>query len=141
DTLARQKKLYSNYYKLLAQRLMQLNGNEPDWPWIEKQKNSTLKGNWYWGEEKHTLINNDIDNTLIVYQMMESRNPSDPNLFLLRNYFLEKRTRSWANTYQSSSIIEILLPSLLKQGVKGLVPQLKIEGSLSNTFKEFPVQL
>lgn len=140
DTLAKQNKLYNNHYKLLAQRLLQLNGIEPDWTWIEGQKNVTLKGNWYWGEEKHSLWNNDVDNTLIVYQLLEHKNPNDPNLFRLRNYFLEKRNRSWRNTYQSSNIIEVLLPGLLKQNVKPTPPALTLSGAMTGTFTKFPIE-
>lgn len=91
DSLTKQKKLYTTYDSLLANRLLQLNGTVPDWNWINKQRHETLRGNWYWGREGYTLWNNDIDNTLIVYQMLEHANPHDPTLQKLRSFFIERR--------------------------------------------------
>ena len=115
DSLNKNSKKYSQHELLLIQRLKQLQKMDINWSTIDKQRHETLKGNWYWGESKYSLWNNDTDNTLVVFQMMEHRNPNDPNLLKLQNYFLEKRKRSWSNTYLSSRIIEVLLPHLLKQ--------------------------
>ncbi len=115
DSLNKKIKRPSQHEQLLIQRLKQLQKMDVDWSMINKQRHETLKGNWYWGESNYSLRDNDTDNTLVVFQMMEHRNPNDVNLLKLQNYFLEKRKRSWLNTYQSSQIIEVLLPYLLKQ--------------------------
>lgn len=115
DSLNKKIKHPSQHEELLIQRLKQLQKMDVNWNMINKQRSETLKGNWYWGENNYSLFNNDIDNTLLVFQLMEHRNANDPNLLKLQNYFLEKRRRSWLNTYQSSQIIEVLLPYLLKQ--------------------------
>ena len=139
DTLSKQNKLYDHHYKLLAARLLQLNGEEPDWKWIDSVKRKTLKGNIYWGEEKATLWNNDTDNTLLVYQLIEHKNPTHADLLLIRNYFIEKRKRSWANTYQSSRIIETLLPSLKKErGTEKT--SLSLSGDIVHTISRFPFE-
>lgn len=139
DTLSKQNKLYNHHYKLLAARLLQLNGEEPDWNWIDSLKRKTLKGNIYWGEERANLWNNDTDNTLLVYQMIEHKNPDHADLLRIRNYFIEKRKRSWANTYQSSRIIETLLPSLKKEsGIKKTA--LSLSGDIAHTISNFPFE-
>lgn len=138
DSLSRNHKLYNQYYKLLAQRLLHVSGQTPDWNWIESQKRETLKGNWYWGEKQNTLWNNDVDNTLLVYQLMEHRNSNDPDLFRLRNYLLETRSPHWTNTYAASNIIGVLLPGLLKQGSKSVKPSLLIVGNKQEEVTSFP---
>jgi uncharacterized protein YfaS (alpha-2-macroglobulin family) len=115
DSLNKKIKHPSQHDQLLIQRLKQLQKMDVNWNMIDKQRNETLKGNWYWGESSYALWDNDTDNTLVVFQMMAHRNPNDPNLLKLQNYFLEKRKRTWANTYQASQIIEVLLPHLLTQ--------------------------
>jgi len=105
-----------------------------DWSWIESQKRETLKGNWYWGESKSSLFNNDVDNTLLVYKLKEKENPSDKNLFRIQHYFLEKRkSYSW-NTYEASRIIETILPSLLNQKSNEVKPELQINEKIVNNF-------
>jgi TonB-dependent SusC/RagA subfamily outer membrane receptor len=137
DTLANQRKLYTNYYKLQAMRLRQLYGIEPDWNWINSIKQVTMKGNCYWGEERKSLWNNTIDNTLLVYQMLELKNPHDPTLTHIFNYFLEKRKMNWRNTYESSRIIDVLLPFLKNNNYRGK-PELKLEGDVAFTINAFP---
>jgi TonB-dependent SusC/RagA subfamily outer membrane receptor len=139
DTLARLDKPYPNYYKLLSMYLLQLNGTAPDWKWIEKERHETLKGNYYWGEENQTLWDNHIDNTLLVYCMLEHRNVDDPDLVRIRNYFVEKRNRSWRNTYESSRIVEAMLPSLQRQQNTGK-PSLHFGGDYTGQVREFPFE-
>jgi TonB-dependent SusC/RagA subfamily outer membrane receptor len=145
DSLERRHKLTSVYYKLLAQRVLQLQTpatssekSAVDWKWIEAQKRETLKGNWYWGEETNSLHDNDIDNTLRVYQLMKHRDEKDPNLLKLQHYFLEKRRRGWRNTYESSRIIETILPGLLKQQKREIKPTLTLNGG--ETIGTFPFE-
>lgn len=139
DTLAKNNKLYNNHYKLLAMRLLQQNGEEPDWKWIEEQKKKTLKGNIYWGEEKTSMWDNDIDNTLLVYRMIEHKNPNHSDLLYIRNYFLERRKQSWRNTYESARIIETLLPALQKTTGQSS-PSLTLTGDISHTVTSFPFE-
>lgn len=138
DSLSTSRKFRGTYYKLLAQRILQLAGEKVDWKWIEEQKHETLKGNWYWGEEKTSLWNNDIDNTIQVYQLMAHQNENDPNLLKLQNYFLEKRRRCWQNTYQSSRIIEAILPALLNQQKHEMKPVVTLNGT--EVIKTFPYE-
>ncbi|QOI96854.1 MAG: carboxypeptidase-like regulatory domain-containing protein [Flammeovirgaceae bacterium] len=138
DTLGRGKN-YKMHYRLLTMQLNQLTGKEPDWSWITSQRKETLKGNYYWGEEKKSLWDNDIDNTLIVYQMLEKKNPDDHSLVKIRNYFLEKRNRTWRNTYESARIIEVLLPAL-QRAQNHSKPELVISGDYSVSITRFPFE-
>jgi alpha-2-macroglobulin len=145
DSLEKHHKLTGVYYKLLAQRILQLQTSgtssekkDVDWKWIEAQKRETLKGNWYWGEERNSLHDNDIDNTLLVYQLMKHRDEKDPNLLRLHHYFLEKRRRGWRNTYESSRIIETILPGLLKQQKREVKSTLTLNGG--EAIRTFPFE-
>lgn len=139
DTLAKSNKLYNNHYKLLAMRLLQLNGEEPHWKWIEEHKRKTLKGNSYWGEEKNSMQDNNVDNTLLVYRMIEHKDINHPELIHIRNYFLEQKKQSWRNTYESARIIEVLLPALQKTSDRS-TPLLTITGDFSYTITSFPFE-
>lgn len=132
-------KASSNYYKLIAMRLSQLQGSEPDWKWIESQKHKTLKGNVYWGEARVRFWDNDTDNTLLVYKMLISNQVDHPDLMRIKNYFLEKRKRGWRNTYESAKIIEAILPSLIN---KAVVTQsvLTLNGDVNLIVKSFPFE-
>lgn len=132
-------KASSNYYRLIAMRLSQLQGSEPDWKWIESQKHKTLKGNVYWGEERVCFWDNDIDNTLLVYKMLISKQVDHPDLLRIRNYFLEKRRRGWRNTYESAKIIEAILPSL-KTKSPASQPVLTLTGDANLIVKNFPFE-
>jgi TonB-dependent SusC/RagA subfamily outer membrane receptor len=140
DSLRRQKKLASQYDSLLVQRLMQLSQREVDWKWINSKRKQTLRGNWYWGERNYWLWNNDVDNTLLVYRMMETHNPDDPNLLRLRNYFLEQRNLCWRNTYESARIIETLMPALLRGKEYKGKPVLTLGGDIEEKITQFSYQ-
>lgn len=115
DSLRRRGQIKTQFEKLLVQKLLQMTGGQPDWKWIESQKRETLQGNIYWGDPANSLWNNDIDNTLIVYSIFQKENPDHPYLQRMQNFLLEKRKKTWMNTYQSARIIETILPSLLKK--------------------------
>lgn len=138
DSLKKNIKERTQYELLLIQRLRQLQKMNINWNTIDKQRHETLKGNWYWGESNYSLWDNDTHNTLVVFQMMEHRNANDQNLLKLQNYFLEKRKRSWSNTYLSSHIIEVLLPYLLKQKQHEQKPTIVINNQEAVT--KFPVE-
>ncbi len=115
DSLQKKKLLNTRFKMLLAQKLLQASGSQPDWEWINRQRKETLKGNYYWGESSTSLWDNEIENTLLVYSMLEKKNADDPMLVRLQNFLLERREQSWMNTYQSARIIETILPNLLKK--------------------------
>lgn len=74
----------------------------------------TLFGNLYWGEEKFSFFDNSVQNTLLMYRILERTGGHSTTLKKIRNYFLEKRkSGQWRNTYESSLILETILPGLV----------------------------
>ncbi len=141
DSVLKADSTKSNYLRLLSQRLYQVSGEKVDWEWINNIRKETLKGNWYWGETKRSLWNNDLDNTLLVYQLMQHENPANENIYRLQNFFLEKRKPNWDNTYFSSKIIETIVPSMIKENSKYVNPTVKISGTLEKTVSNFPFEI
>jgi TonB-dependent SusC/RagA subfamily outer membrane receptor len=139
DSIAKSDQ-FSFYQKLRAQKLRQASGLEVAWKYIRREQKETLKGNIYWGEDRANLFNNDILNTLTVYQLKEKANQSDPDLLRMRNFFLEKRTRRWRNTFESSLLLETLLPALLRESSGNQKTQLEISGALSRRIDTFPFE-
>lgn len=128
----------THWQKLRANRMLQLNGESPDWKWIASVRTHTLKGNWYWGEENNSVVNNDIANTLLVYQMMETANTPDHERTRVLFYFLEKRQASWKNTYASSTIIRVLMPALVKKAATTIPPVITLVGNTTEAITTFP---
>ncbi len=105
---------------------------------LAKQKH-TMFGNVYWGEDCYRFFDNSIHNTLRMYRIIRANNPADPLLDKARNYFLEqRRTGSWRNTYESSLIMETLLPEILKMDSTAGPATLQLSGSRDMTVQKFP---
>ncbi len=107
-------------------------------------KNETLFGNVFFSsdENDYDVTDNNVQNTLIMYRILRnSEKDYDKLLALIRNYFFEvKKEGSWRNTYESSLIMEAILPDLLNGGfVKK--PKLKFRGDIEKTVTEFPFEL
>lgn len=80
---------------------------------IRKQQHTAF-GNTYWGEDSYAFFNNSIQNTLCMYRMLRKAGAYDDLLQKTRGYFLEqRRSGHWRNTYESSLILESILPDLL----------------------------
>ena len=115
DSLDKKLLYFSLYEKLRMLRLKQELGMKVFIDSFVKKYNSTLFGNIYWGEESYRFFNNSVHNTLLMYRLMQMQGGYDEQLKKTRNYFLEKRKDGkWRNTYESSLILETILPDLLK---------------------------
>jgi len=81
------------------------------------QSRQTMFGNIYWGDEGHRFFDNSVQNTLLVYRILKNAGGHERTLARMRHYFLEKRSGgAWRNTYESSLILETILPELLVAG-------------------------
>lgn len=90
--------------------------------------NKTMLGSLYWGDKKEGDLfprnfilpyQNNTENTLIAYNILKNIGGNEKELEKIRNYFFEHRQGgSWANTYESSRIIETVIPDMLKAGEK-----------------------
>ncbi len=81
----------------------------------------TMLGSIYWGEVKRNQFNmsilpyeNNTENTLIAYKILKNTGIYNDTLSKIRNYFFECRNGGyWQNTYESSRIIETIMPDML----------------------------
>lgn len=126
--------------KLVVQSLIQRAGQTPDWAWINSIKRETVKGNSYWGEDQQNISDNTVMNTLLVYKMMAKEKGREKELTRIRNYFLEQRKRNWRNTYESSLILETLLPGLIREKKTDDDTKLQLTGAINQTVQKFPFE-
>jgi alpha-2-macroglobulin len=115
DSIEKHSSGLSQYEKLRLLQLKQLLVIPISLDTVVNKYQTTLFGNWYWGEENRGFFNNSVQNTLLMYQLMRKQGGFENQLQKVRNYFLEKRKDGkWRNTYESSLILETILPDLLK---------------------------
>jgi TonB-dependent SusC/RagA subfamily outer membrane receptor len=125
------------YEKLQLMALRQKAGMPVDIQWLLKQKKSTMFGNSYWGESNRYFWDNSIQNSLLAYQILKANGAYRPELDKIARYFLEQRKDGdWRNTYESSLILENILPELLVEGRKPEPPSLVL--NKTEAVKTFP---
>lgn len=114
DTLAKSLRHGSTYDKLRLAELQQAEGLPISIESLLSTPKRTIFGNLYWGEEGHRFFDNSIQYTLLAYRILRSKGGHEATLAKIRNYFLEKRKDGqWRNTYESSLILETILPDLV----------------------------
>ncbi|TDQ08514.1 carboxypeptidase-like regulatory domain-containing protein [Pedobacter metabolipauper] len=102
------------YDQLQMMQLRQKAGMAVDIKWLLDLKKSTMFGNSYWGEELNQFWDNSIQNTLLAYQILKAERKYNNELDRILRYFLEQRKDGqWRNTYESSLILETILPDLM----------------------------
>jgi hypothetical protein len=108
---------------------------------LKKIKKETLFGSVYWGEESYDWYENSTANTLIAYRILERADTAHPLLPSIRNYFLELRSQNkWRNTIETSSILETILPGLIRENKEVQPSKIVLSGTVENTVSEFPHQ-
>ena len=113
---------------------------------INSYRKETMFGNLYFSDDStsYYFYCNEIQNTLIAYRILRSDSIHDHQheLEKIRNYLFEMRSRgTWLNTYESSRIIETILPELLGQDKVVKPPVLTISGDISRTIDSFPFEV
>ncbi|HEX7753989.1 MAG TPA: hypothetical protein VF421_01485, partial [Niabella sp.] len=99
------------------------------------QKKQTLFGGIYWGDESYRFWDNSIQTTLLAYKILKAKGGQEAMLERIRQYFLEQRRGGqWRNTYESSLILETILPDLLVAGVKSKPASVTIDGAVISQF-------
>lgn len=82
----------------------------------------TMMGSMYWGEEekpntpRHFWLpySNNTENTLTAYRILRKTEGNEKELEKIRHYFFEiRKGGSWYNSYESSRIMETILPDML----------------------------
>lgn len=105
---------------------------------IAKQR-PTMMRNVYWGEDSYRLFDNSIQATLAMYRLLKAHGGQEALLKKIRYYFLEKRRDGkWRNTYESSLILEAILPDLLGNEQSSQPASFTIAGQRTSTVNAFP---
>ena len=131
----------NEYFRLIE--LKQNYGLDPKTDTINSYRKETVFGNLYFSDDSvsRKFYMDDLQSTLIAYRILKSDSTKNHTneLQRIRNYVFENRSRgSWRNTYESSRIIETILPDLLGSGKKLIQPELTISGAVNKTVNEFP---
>ena len=125
--------------------LKQLCGVDCQIDTLHSYQKETIFGNVYYASDSsyRSLLNNDIQNTLIAYRILRTDSTVNHHhtLSKIRNYLYEQRSDgSWLNTYESARIIETILPDLLADDHEIKLPTLVLTGAIDKTLDEFPFQ-
>jgi TonB-dependent SusC/RagA subfamily outer membrane receptor len=105
----------SVYENLSLLRLKQMAGVPVDLKALMSLKKQTMFGNSYWGENNNRFWDNSTQNTILAYQILKTSGSAPAELDRIRQYFFEQRMDGqWRNTYESSLILETILPDLIK---------------------------
>lgn len=104
----------------------------------------TMLGSIYWGEKetgsplyRHFMLpyGNNIDNTLMAYHILKEIGGYEDELTKIRNYFFEcRKGGSWQNTYESSRIIETIMPDMLGKDEAFIEASASLNGSRVTQF-------
>lgn len=128
--------LYEDF-KLLY--LKQKAGEQINIDSLMKYKHSTMFGNLYFGEDNQRFFDNSIQVTLLAYKIIRSAGNHPHLLSKMRNYFFEQRKEGeWRNTYESSLILETLLPDILKEGKLPKASSIQLSGAINAKVDQFP---
>ncbi|MBF8965137.1 carboxypeptidase-like regulatory domain-containing protein [Pontibacter sp. FD36] len=129
--------------QLRLTRMRQLLKLEAPLDTLQKYKQVTTLGGLHWGENRYSLFNNHISNTLLAYDILKAAGGHEQDLASIRAFLLsERRNGRWRNTYESAHILETLLPDLLSKE-EGSQPQLQnslqLTGPLRLEATDFPL--
>jgi TonB-dependent SusC/RagA subfamily outer membrane receptor len=104
------------------------------------KKRYTMFGNVYWGEnDSYRFFDNSIQVSLLAYHILKAEGKHPEMLIRIRNYFLEQRKEGyWRNTYESSLILETILPDLFVGKQTPAPPAITLSGDKSETVSQFP---
>lgn len=106
--------------------------------------NKTILGSLYWGEavsETPSLRyiycphETNAECTLLAYQILKNAGGHEQELESIRNYFFEQRQRnSWNNIYESSRIIQTIMPDALSKNNDHANVSMTINGNKVTAF-------
>jgi hypothetical protein len=133
DSFEVRKNSLSMYERLRAVELRQKTGEPVELDSFIARMQTTAFGNMYWGEENEKFFDNSIQNTLLMYRLLRAQTGHEYQLRSIISYLLEKRNAAgWRNTYESSRILETILPELIRDSLnKEPAPlQIKIKDSI-----------
>ncbi|RYD93668.1 MAG: hypothetical protein EOP54_18795, partial [Sphingobacteriales bacterium] len=132
-------KPFSQYNKLRILLLLQQAGVKIDTEELLNDKKQTMFGNIYWGENSYSFFDNSTQLSILAYRLFKNEGKHPQVLEKITGYLLEQRKDGgWRNTYESSLILETILPELLVDGKQIKAPALKLSGAKAETVEKFP---
>jgi alpha-2-macroglobulin len=139
DSLQKSASKMSLYDRLRLVELKQKTGIGYSLDSLLSKQSRTAFGNVYWGEEGYRFFDNSIQNTILMYRVLKTAGGHEAVLEKARGYFLEKRnTGAWRNTYESSLILETILPDVLVHDSLPRSASLQLSGGTQQTVTQFP---
>jgi alpha-2-macroglobulin len=108
---------------------------------LMKYSRQALLGSLYWtnrdnGDFRFELpYENNTEYTLMAYSIFKNMGNKQAELEKIRNYFFEiRRNGQWTNTYESTRIMETILPDMLNENQSLKDVSLNVNGSLITKF-------
>ncbi|RYZ62551.1 MAG: hypothetical protein EOO14_01990 [Chitinophagaceae bacterium] len=127
------------YEKLRLAQIKQAAGLDYTLDSLLAKQQQTMLGNVRWGEESYHLFDNSIQATVLMYQLLKGSGGQENLLEKVRGYFLEKRhSGSWRNTYESSLILETILPDVLVKDGQPQASTLTLSADTVQVVSRFP---
>lgn len=139
ESTLKPKEERSAYEKMRLMLIKQRAGIKLNLDSLMKHERHTMFGNSYWGENNYRFFDNSTQLSIIAYQLFKNESKHPELLSKIRNYFLEQRKDGyWRNTYESSLILETILPDLLTGGHLPQPPSITLSGGKNETVSQFP---
>ncbi|RXF67640.1 carboxypeptidase-like regulatory domain-containing protein [Arcticibacter tournemirensis] len=133
------KQKITEYEKMKLMRTRQRAGLPVSTDSLLKTIRYTMFGNAYWGGQRYLFFDNSIQLSILAYRILREDGKHTALLSKIRNYFLEQRKDGqWRNTYESSLILETILPDILKDGKTPEPASLILSGERNETVTRFP---
>jgi len=124
-------------HKFMVIKILQENKLPFDMKEVLKEKKQSMLGGLYWGADKQSLSDNSIEASILAYQIFRNDSVYKKELGKIRNYFFEKKYHgNWQNTVEAASILETILPDILK-GIPGKITPSAVTLN-DKTIKDFP---
>lgn len=135
--------------RLRVEELKSLCGKPVDWNYLNRFRETTMMGNLYYHlppQRSWRALSEDIENTLIVYQLMKNDSLSHADdLMKMRGYLFEVKQKGlqgrwWHNTYESAMIIRTIMDDVIQKEEK---PQssVRLSGATERTVDHFPCEI
>jgi len=138
DNIENRVKIKNLYTTLQLQQLRQAAGLPTRLDTLIPRRHYSAMGNCYWGEDGMAFFDNAVQNTIGMYRLLRKEGGHGDLLKRIRGWLLEQRGAGhWRNTYESSLILETILPDLLEDGRPPKPSVLRINGQ---TIAQFPYE-
>ena len=137
STFASKSGEISFYEQLMLTRIRQLRGLSYDPAYLQSSYQETATGGNYWGESGWQWYGHQIEMSLLAYQILRDKNPTDVLLPRIRQYFL---AYPHYNTAELAQMLAVIVPDMIQAGMPAdLDPKLEIRyGTQVLNFAQFP---